>query len=52
MFGMLAVLAELQRELILADTHDGLAPAPAAGLAAADPGRVRTRPSPPSGGAC
>lgn len=27
MFGMLAVLAELQRELILANTHDGLAAA-------------------------
>lgn len=27
MFGMLAVLAELQRELIVANTHDGLAAA-------------------------
>jgi DNA invertase Pin-like site-specific DNA recombinase len=31
MFGMLAVLAELQRELILANTHDGLAAARASG---------------------
>lgn len=27
MFGMLSVLAELQRELIVANTHDGLAAA-------------------------
>lgn len=31
MFGMLAVLAELQRELIIANTHDGLAAARARG---------------------
>jgi DNA invertase Pin-like site-specific DNA recombinase len=31
MFGMLAVLAELQRDLILANTHDGLAAARARG---------------------
>jgi DNA invertase Pin-like site-specific DNA recombinase len=31
MFGMLAVLAELQRELIVANTHDGLAAARARG---------------------
>jgi DNA invertase Pin-like site-specific DNA recombinase len=31
MFGMLAVLAELQRELILSNTHDGLATARARG---------------------
>jgi hypothetical protein len=36
---MLAVLAELQRELIVANTHDDWPPrAPAAGSAAADPG--------------
>lgn len=32
MFGMLAVLDELQRELIVANTHDGLAAARARGL--------------------
>jgi DNA invertase Pin-like site-specific DNA recombinase len=31
MFGMLSVLAELQRELIVANTHDGLASARARG---------------------
>lgn len=31
MFGMLSVLAELQRELIVANTRDGLAPARARG---------------------
>ncbi len=31
MFGMLSVLAELQRELIVANTMDGLASAPVGG---------------------
>ncbi len=35
MFGMLSVLAELQRELIVANTRDGLAAARARGRAAA-----------------
>lgn len=49
MFGMLAVLAELQRELIVANTRDGLAAArPRPGRrpkAAAEPGPGRARPA-------
>jgi len=44
MFGMLSVLAELQRELILANTRDGLAAARARGrTAAAGPGSTPSR---------
>ena len=43
MFGMLSVLAELQRELIVANTPDGLAAAaPAAGGPASPPTRPRS----------
>jgi DNA invertase Pin-like site-specific DNA recombinase len=50
MFGMPSVLAELQRELIVANTNDGLASARARG-ASAGAGRSspRTRPRSPSG---
>jgi hypothetical protein len=49
MFGMLSVLAELQRELIVANTRDGRPPhAPAAATAAAAPSSPLVRPSWPS----
>ncbi len=51
MFGMLSVLAELQRELIVANTRDGLAAARARGPAAAadPPNSAPTRPRSPNG---
>ena len=46
MFGMLSVLAELQRELIIANTRDGLAAARAREAKADDdPSSTQTRPS-------
>jgi len=49
MFGMLSVLAELQRELIVANTRDGLAAARArAGSAVASPSSPRSRRRSPS----
>jgi DNA invertase Pin-like site-specific DNA recombinase len=50
MFGMLSVLAELQRELIVANTNDGLASARHAdGSAGAGRSSPPTRPPSPSG---
>lgn len=49
MFGMLSVLAELQRELIVANTNDGLASARARGrVGGRRPSSPRTRPNSPS----
>ena len=49
MFGMLSVLAELQRKLIAANTRDGPAAARARGSkAAADPGSSSSRPRSPN----
>ena len=42
MFGMLSVLAELQRELIVANTRDGLAAARARGRKGGRPARLNT----------
>lgn len=45
MFGMLSVLAELQRELIVANTRDGLASAQARGrVGARRPASAQSRP--------
>jgi hypothetical protein len=49
MFGMLSVLAELQRELIVANTNDASRPrGPEAPSAGAGPSSPRTRPNLPS----
>src|SRR5260370_39040560 len=47
MFGMLSVLAELQRELIVANTNDGLAPARARGRVGGRRPNLTPRPAPP-----
>jgi hypothetical protein len=44
MFGMLSVLAELQRELIVANTHDGLAAARACGRRGGRPSKLSPAP--------
>ncbi len=44
MFGMLGVLAELQRELIVANTNDGLASARARGQVGGAPAEAHSRP--------
>lgn len=47
MFGMLSVLAELQRELIVANTRDGLAAARARGRSRRKTLEAHPRPGPP-----
>ncbi|MGW1659007.1 recombinase family protein [Streptomyces atratus] len=53
MFGVLSVLTELQPELIVANTNDGLKPPqePADGAAGAGPGSPMARPRSPNGSA-